>query len=362
MAASLKEYLQDPFLKKLWDAVRRAGPVRSVSLDLTHVCNLRCKGCYYFEEGMDAFYTEEAEKALDEWIGNEKARGTNFVTIVGGEPSLALKRLKKVYDNFKLSVATNGLRKIPFEGFENLPIGIAVWGSSATDKYLRGSGKVDVFQKALKNYKNDPRAFWYYTVAPGLAHEIEEVVQQCIANGNPILFNYYSDLGMDDPELDYRAGFDEVHDTINRMIEKYPEHILTTSYFNKVVTTGNLFGMKWGYGVCTNLSTNHPGNFQRFDNGQPYNKHFRAYNADYKTTRRCCTGIDRDCSSCFDTWEHFSWIMIHLKKHLHSKSAFAGWLSTMYVFYFLSRFIPFEQGRKLMPGIHRMMSAGQVPA
>ena len=98
MAASLKEYLQDPFLKKLWDAVRRAGPVRSVSLDLTHVCNLRCKGCYYFEEGMDAFYTEEAEKALDEWIGNEKARGTNFVTIVGGEPSLALKRLKKSVD------------------------------------------------------------------------------------------------------------------------------------------------------------------------------------------------------------------------------------------------------------------------
>lgn len=360
MAASLKEYLKDPLLKSLWDAVRQAGPIRSVSLDLTHVCNLRCKGCYYFEEGMDNFYTKEAEKALDEWIKKEKDRGTNFVTIVGGEPSLALNRLKKVYDNFKVSVATNGLRKIPFKGFEHLPIGVAVWGNFQTDNKLRGSNKIEVFKTALVNYKDDPRAFWYYTVAPGLAHEIEEVVSLCVANGNPVLFNYYSDLGMDQPELDYRGGFKEVHTTINKMIEKYPNRILTTSYLNKVVTSGNLFGEQWGYEVCTNLSEIYPGNSLRFKNGKPYNVHFRAYNADYKTTRRCCTGIDRNCASCFDTWEHFSWIMINAKKHLGSKLDFSRWLTSVYVFYFLSGFVSFEKGLSQLPKIHQQLKAEKL--
>ncbi len=362
MANALKSYLEDPFLNELWTAVRQAGPIRSVSLDLTHVCNLRCKGCYYFEEGMDAFFSEDADRALDAWLDNEEARGTNFVTIVGGEPSLALQRLSKVYKRFRVSVATNGLRKIPIEGFENLPVGIAVWGNFSTDKHLRGSEKVEVFKKALVNYKDDPRAFWYYTVAPGLAHEIEEVVERCIDNGNPLLFNYYSDLGSGQPELDYRGGFEKVHDTINRIIEKYPDRIFTTAWFNQVVTSGQLFDMKWGYEVCTNLSTDFAPNFRRFENGQPYNTHFRAYNADFKSTRRCCTGIQRDCASCFDTWEHFSWIMIHLKKHLGSKLDFTRWLSTMYIFYCLSRFIPLEQGLKNLPEIHHrlMRAAGQT--
>ena len=43
---------------------------------------------------------------------------------------------------------------------------------------------------------------------------------------------------------------------IDRMAARYPEHIFTTPYFNQVVTTGELMGERWGYEVCTNLSTN----------------------------------------------------------------------------------------------------------
>ncbi len=361
MSANLKDYLQDPFLHQLWTAVRRAGPIRSVSLDLTHICNLRCTGCYFFQEGMDTFFTPEAEKALDAWLDRETQRGTNFVTIVGGEPSLTLKRLKKVYDRFRVSVATNGLRRIPYEGFENLPIGISLWGNHSTDKRLRGSGKIEVFARALRNYKNDPRAFWYYTVAPGLAHEIEPVVEQCVANGNMVLFNYYSDLDEQGGYLDYRQGFERVRQAIEHIIERYPEHILTTRYLNTVVTTGRLFDQQWGYEVCTNVSTDYAPNQQRLRNGQPFNPHFRAYNADYTSTRRCCTGIHRDCDSCFDTWEHFSWIMIHLKKHLRSKLDFTRWLTTMYLFYFITRFIPFDEGRAMLPRIHAALRA-PIPA
>jgi organic radical activating enzyme len=348
---NLRSYLADPLLNRLYKAVRKVGPVRSISVDLTHVCNLRCTGCYYFEEGMDRFTSPKEERVFDAFVEREKERKTNFVTIVGGEPSLALGRLKKIYDNFKTSVATNGIRKIPYEGFENLPIGIAVWGNHATDKALRGNGKIDVFAKALKQYKNDPRAFWYYTVAPGLSHEVEKVVEQCVENGNRVLFNYYSDLSNQGGVLDNRIGFEKVRREIDKMIERFPGRVLMTSYFNQVISTGNLFGEQWGYDVCTNLSTNNEINQERLKNGRPYNPHFRAYNADFTTTRRCCTGIERDCGSCFDTWEHFSWIMVNLRKHLGSKQDFTNWLTTMYLFYLINRLVDFKEGVQLLPEI-----------
>lgn len=352
MVQNLKSYLADPFLNRLYQAVRKAGPIRSISLDLAHTCNLRCTGCYYFEEGMDQFSSPKEEETFDAFIEAEKNRGTNFVTIVGGEPSLALHRLKKIYDNFKASVATNGIRKIPYEGFEHLPIGISVWGSPETDKQLRGNGKIDVFAKALKQYKDDPRAFWYYTVAPGLSQEVEKVVERCVQNGNYVLFNYYSDLSHQGGALDNRLGFEKVQREIDRMIDRYPGRILMTSYFNQVVSTGRLFEQQWGYEACTNLSTNFEANRERLQNGNPYNPHFRAYNADFTTTRRCCTGISRDCGSCFDTWEHFSWIMVNLRKHLGSKQDFTNWLTAMYLFYLINRLVDFEEGIGLLPEIH----------
>lgn len=192
----LSNYLSDPFLYDLYSQIRKTGALRSISLDLTHDCNLRCTGCYYFAEGMDKITgtATDLDLAFNELVGNEKECGTNFVTIVGGEPSLRLDRLKIIYDNFKMNVATNGLVRIPDEGFEEMPIGVAVWGDQDTEAELRNNGKRGLFNIALENYKNDSRAFFYYTVAPGKSQEIESVVKQCIENGNKVLFNYYSDV------------------------------------------------------------------------------------------------------------------------------------------------------------------------
>ena len=348
---NLKKYLKDPFLHHLYSEIKAAGPIRSVSLDITHQCNLRCTGCYYFHEDMDRFSTGD-ESLLDKWIVSEKERGTNFVTIVGGEPSMALPRLKKIYDNFKMNVATNGLIKIPKEGFENMPIGVALWGNHKTDSQLRIHGKRDLFAKAKANYKNDTRAFWYYTVAPGNADQIEPVVEECIQNGNKVLFNYYSDLTGSGGELDYRKGFDKVMEGIDSMIERYPSMIYNSSYLNQVITSGSLYSEKWGYDCCTNISTNYKGNEERMRTSKPFNKHFRAYHADFTSTRRCCTGIERNCDSCFDTWEHFSWIMINLRKHLGSKEEFSNWLFTMYGFYLINRLVNTNDTETKLKEIH----------
>lgn len=332
----------------MYTAIRAAGPLRSISLDITHKCNLRCAGCYYFAEGMDRVGGRGDEAAFDALLAAEQKRGTNFVTVVGGEPALQPERLRKIYRRFRMNVATNGLIRIPSDGLEEMPLGIAVWGDHETDARLRTGGHGDPFATALANYRDDPRAFFYYTVAPGHAHEIERVVGQCVDNGNRVLFNYYCDVERLGGELDYRQGFDAVRTEVDRMIEDFPNMVFTTPYLNAVVTTGRLFGEKWGFDVCTNLSADRPAVQPRFANGKPYNPHFRAYNADFRTTRRCCTGIDRDCDSCFDTWEHFSWIMINLRKHLGSREEFANWLTTTYAFYFINRLVDTDAGLALL--------------
>lgn len=328
--------------------VRSAGPVRPISLDLTSKCNLRCAGCYYFAEGMDKVDARGDDRAFDALLDSEQARGTNFVTVVGGEPALEPGRLRKLHARFKVNVATNGLIRIPTAGLEDMPLGIALWGNRETDSKLRDRGQRDLFSMALDNYRNDPRAFWYYTVAPGCANEIEAVVTECVENGNRVLFNYYSDIEQLGGDLDYRRGFKDVHAEVERMISLFPDRMYTTHYLSEVITSGTLQGDRWGYDVCTNLTVDNEINRDRQSNGKPFNRHFRAINADFATTRRCCTGVDRDCDSCFDTWEHFSWIMINMRGHLASKQAFRNWLTTMFAFYVVNRLVDFEQGHELL--------------
>ncbi|WP_025743862.1 radical SAM protein [Aquimarina pacifica] len=341
---NLKEYLQDPFLNTLFQEIRQAGAVKSILVDITHTCNIRCEGCYFFAEDMDKMKAPKDEHVFDDFISQEKARGTNFVTVTGGEPSLKLPRLKKLHDNFNTTVVTNGLRKIPVEGFEDLPIGLSVWGDHETDTRLRGGGKIEVFKKALKNYKDDPRVMLYYTTTPGNAHEIESVVEQGVQNGLPILFSYYGDISNKGGDIDHNRGFGEVRSNIDKMIEKYPHMIMTSSYLSKVISTGMLYNEKWGYENCCSVSVDNDKNAEKLKNGKPFNPHFNAYNPDLASTRRCCIGEERDCDNCYDLWAHYSWIMLNMRKHLGSKQEFTNWLTSMYSFYLINRLVDFEKG------------------
>jgi len=349
----LESYLQDPFLDRLYSEIRQVGALRSIMLDITNVCNIRCKGCYFFDQGMDSTRTPGDERIFDQFIAQEKARGTNFITIAGGEPSLMLGRVKKLHENFHVLCVTNGLRPIPRDGYENMAIAVSLWGDHKTDTELRGGGKIDIFARALKNFEGDSRAIWYYTVTAGNAHEIEAVTDQCVANGNNVFFSYYEDLKGLGGAFDHRAGYGGPRREIHRMIELYPERVLTTSYLNEVISTGRLYDETWGYDVCTNVTVDHPGNADRVNNGKPLMPHFRAYMPDLKTTRRCCVGDARDCATCKNTWPHMGWVMLNLEKHLGTIEEFTNWLTSVYIFYLIIRAVDFERGVRLLPEIHR---------
>lgn len=356
----LRTYLSDPFLRRLYDDLSGVGKLRSITVDLTHVCQLRCQGCYFFVENMDSSQSPKDEAVFDEFIEREKARGTNYMTVLGGEPSLMLARLKKLHDNFVVNVATNGIRRIPRRGFETMPIAISVWGDHETDKLLRGNGRIDVFQKALDNYRNDPRVLWYYTVTAGNAHEVDDVVRQIVENGNYVYFNYYEDNADIGGSYSHTLGFERVREAVDRMIDRYPERIISTSYLNRVVTTSRLYDMTWGYDVCPTISANYPKNEARMRNGNPFNAHFRAYNPDLQTVRRCCVGEDRDCSKCYNAYARHTWIMINKHLHMGSKAEFTYWLTTVYTFYLIVRAVDFEEGVKLLPAIHERVRSARA--
>lgn len=355
----LKSYLEDPLLRWLYEELAGVGKLRSITVDLTHVCNLRCQGCYFFVENMDSSKSPREEREFDAFIEREKARGTNYVTVLGGEPSLMLRRLKKLHDSFVVTAVTNGIRRIPLRGFETMPIAVSVWGDHETDTLLRGNGRLDVFERGLANYRDDPRVLWYFTVSAGNAHEVESVVAQCVANGNYVYFNYYEDNADIGGSYDHRIGFDRVRVEVDKMIDRYPDRIISTSYLNKVVTTSSLYDMKWGYDVCPTISSNYEKNQERMKNGQPFNAHFRAYNPDLQTVRRCCVGEDRDCSKCYNAYARHTWIMINKHRHMGSKQEFTNWLTSVYTFYMIVRAVDFEKGVELLPQIHERVRAAR---
>lgn len=352
----LQEYLEDPLLNYMYTEVRKAGPLRAILVDITQSCNIRCEGCFFFAEEMDSHKAPD-EEGFEAFVQSEIQRGTNFMTIAGGEPSLMLNRVKRLYDTFWVACVTNGIKKIPYEGFEKMPIAVSVWGDHDTDKLLRGKGKLDVFAKGLAHYKDDPRVFWYYTTTPGNWDQIERVTEECIQNGNWVLYNFYGDLAHLGGAYDHRQGFAQVRGEIDKMIDRYPDRILITSYVSQTITSARLYDEEWGYDVCGSLTFDHPINAERIKNGKPYNPHFRSVLPDLQSTRRCCVGEARDCATCFDVWGHFSWIMLNMKRHMRSQDEFMNWLTTTYMFYLINRIVDWEEGLRILPQIHERQRA-----
>lgn len=55
-----------------------------------------------------------------------------------------------------MNVATNGLIRIPYEEFENMPVGIAICGQSQNRFIAAWEREEEFFSIALKNYKMTP--------------------------------------------------------------------------------------------------------------------------------------------------------------------------------------------------------------
>jgi sulfatase maturation enzyme AslB (radical SAM superfamily) len=205
ISAQVRVVLQDhpDLLSRFLTLQRLAVSVRPSEFHVTNACNIRCDGCWFFAFGHDKTSNEVKDvDRLNNVIEEIRARKRiNAALLIGGEPTLFPDRLQVFRSKFRyLTISTNGLRQLPKEGFEDVAVGITLFGGGPLDDQLRGikpGGQrfTGLLQTALANYRDDPRAgFIFALTEPGVGY-IEDTVRRIQDNGNRVQFSYYSNYG-----------------------------------------------------------------------------------------------------------------------------------------------------------------------
>jgi len=330
--ARLAELLRDdpPLAKRLQDVTRFARRIRVSEYHLTNACNIRCKGCWFFEYGHDK-ETREA-KDLADWerfvIRERDERRVNAALVIGGEPAMFLDRLQVFARHMKyVTVSSNGLERIPMEGFENLTVGLTLFGGGRLDDELRAikpSGRPfeGLFETALSNYENDPRAGFVYAITEdGIGH-IEDTVRRIGENGNILTFNFYSKYGQSDPSA--LAHQNDLLAEALRVQAKYPHVVVSHPYYIRAMITGSTHWDTFGYANCPSISIDHPAHVARLANGNPSLPTFNTWSADLKTLKFCCTS--GHCNGCRDSQAVISWLLVSMGQFLESKAMLQTWV------------------------------------
>ncbi|MFP4474963.1 MAG: radical SAM protein [Desulfatibacillaceae bacterium] len=309
--------------------------IRSSIYDVTNQCNLRCKGCFFFSSGEDKVREKTDIKEWRAFIDKEKERGVNLAILIGGEPTLHMDRVEAFHDRIPTYCATNGLIKVDRDKFPDMMVGISLWGSPEDEKVLRGK---DTFAISSKNYAGDRYTYYLYTITPKQVGRTEPIIRKIRDFGLKVHLQLLSndekvDGFMWTPDLLAR-----VRDEMDEMLDKYPDTVISSHYYHKVLCTGEMLGRKWGWSECPSVT-------EHLDNRKPRPKRlirFIRWAADLETTHRCCTSATRDCTTCKDGAAHMSWVMVNKRDHIRTTEDLQNWITVYEMFAKLYRFIPWD--------------------
>ncbi|MFV8131662.1 radical SAM protein [Streptomyces syringium] len=320
----------DPALRHRFDAIRHyAAGIRASEYHLTNACNIRCKGCWFFTYEFQKASRENTDLAdLKAFVADEAARGVNTALLIGGEPTLFPDRIAVYREAMeRVTISTNGLRRLPRAGFEDVTVAISLFGGGPLDDELRAvrpSGKrfTDLFGTALGHYADDPRAGFVYALSEDGIDHIEDTVRRIHDNGNRVHFNFYSSYDTDDPLRGVRGR--ELLAEALRVRELYPDTVASHPYTIEVMITGDAHWDSFGYDVCPSISARHPAHHSRTRNGNPVLPQFNTWAADLETVHFCCTS--GHCESCRDSQAVFSWLMVSPRHFLESAEQLWTWV------------------------------------
>jgi MoaA/NifB/PqqE/SkfB family radical SAM enzyme len=185
-------------LSRLRKVRKAARYLKTSTYEISAKCNLKCEGCLFFS-GEHAYQHEE-EVDTERWrefFRQEAERGITFAFLAGAEPALAPDRLRAAWESIPSGmIVTNGTRRIPEDiGYR---LHISLWGSEESSELTRGG---NVVPKAFRNYANDPRAVFVYTINALNIDEIRPMARLCAEHGVPMTFNYYSPTEVYQKEL-----------------------------------------------------------------------------------------------------------------------------------------------------------------
>ncbi len=308
--------------------------IRSSIYDVTDRCNLRCKGCFFFSSGEHKAASEE--KDIARWhafVSNEMARGVNLAILIGGEPTLCPDRIEAFYKRLPTFCATNGIIKVDRQRFPELMVGISLWGNVEDEITLRGK---DTFAVSSANYAGDPNAYYLYTITPKQLGQTEKIIGKIRDVGLKVHMQLLSnDEGVD--------GFSwrpeeliEVRAEMDAMLDAFPDTVISSKYYHRIITTGTMFDRTFGWMECPSVT-------EPIDRRQPRPKrltNFIRWASDLKTMHRCCTSETRDCATCKDGAAHMSWVMVNKRAHMNSTEDLHNWIEVYEMFAKLYRFIP----------------------
>lgn len=321
----------DPDLGERFERLRDIGRrVRSSEYHLTNACNIRCEGCWFFEFDFDSQTAEPTDiKIWRRFAAEQAERGVTAALLIGGEPTLYPDRISAFVDAMEfVTISSNGLSELPTIGFENVAVALTLFGSADLDDKMRGikpNGDrfAGLFDRALRNFKNDPRATFIYALDPSAIDGIDETIRKISDNGNLVSFNYYTD---------YRGGKNSTNtDTENRLIDaainaadRYPETVLSHPYYIRALITRRTEWGEFGYNSCPSISVSNPAHKHRLRNGNPVLPGFNVYAADTETIVFCCTS--GHCETCHDSQAVHSWLMTNFRRFLRMDGGLRLWI------------------------------------
>lgn len=321
----LSDLLQEPGLRTRFDTVREiSGRVRSSEYHLTNACNIRCDGCWFFAKDFDQRTSEPVN--IERWRLFAKEQASGGVTaalLIGGEPTLYPERIEAFQDAMDfVTVSSNGLRGLPRDGFEDVAVALTLFAGVGEDDRLRAiapSGKRfdGLFDTALKNYRNDPRATFIYALDARSPDLVDETVARIQDNGNVVSFNYYSDYGRGADRGPAAEAELRLLDEVLRVTARYPETVISHPYYSRALIRGRTEWGTFGYEECPSISVSHPEHAERLTNGKPVLPGFNAYSADTESVTFCCTS--GDCSSCRDSQAVHSWLMVSVREFIRQE-------------------------------------------
>ena len=320
-----------PELEARFKAVRSFGSeVRISEYHLTNACNIRCKGCWFFEFGHDKSAKEA--KTLEEWqafIAAQRRQRINSALLIGGEPTMFQERIAAFVDGMKnVTISTNGLLALPQEEkFARVSVMISLFGGGPLDDELRaikpsGRSFTGLFEQALQNYRDDPRANFVFAVTERSVPYIEDTVRRIAENGNQVTINFYSQYNAAHPlRIENQQ---RLLQEVLRVKALYPQVVVSHQQHILGVITGRAWCGEFSGATCPSISQSHPANAERIANGHPYLHFFNTWKADLQTLEVCCTS--GHCDDCRDSQAVFSWQMVNLEASLNSVADLRTWI------------------------------------
>jgi len=332
----LDAYLADnPSLEQRYKKIKKHANRLVISgYDITNKCNLRCKGCYFFEGDRSSTFSDD--RTLDEFdafFASEVRRGVTMPHFAGAEPAKVPERLDVAAKHWSRGIVyTNGT--IPIATDLPFMLHISLWGADKTDARLRGK---HAFRNALKNFAQDPRAIFIFTINRQNLTEMAEVADICAQHGAKISFNHYSptrwhgsagaDLtdevrfrgkgrfsNTDDNLVLRREHLQIIKDAIRELLDRHPNTVIYSQYYNERINNPKvLFNLDPKTGIATNCTIlNAP--------------HHREYRTDLTWDDADCCIPNTDCATCRHYVSNYSKLMGEFHRHLDSSTNFEKWL------------------------------------